>query len=218
MKFKQALLATTAAVFLTAAGVVAQETPSSRPDTPLMPSPDAPGSASGGLRAGGATPGAAPGSTTGSTTGGVSPGGTSGDMTGSMGTSTRLSAASLQEIQDDSTIVSSVDMNVKKIKGMDIVGADGKKIGEIDKVLADASNQPRAVTVDAGGFLGIGTREVILSLDQLQKGTDDNFKVSMTKEQVENLERWEARRDTGPADGGVATGAGGQPATAVPSR
>jgi hypothetical protein len=205
MKFKHALMATTAAVLFTAGGVVAQESPSSRPDpAPLTPSANAPGSASGGLSAGGN----ASGTTSGSNSG----------MSGSATSGASVSAASLQEIKDDSAIVSSLDMNVKKLKGMDIIGADGKKIGEIDKVLADSSNQPKAVTVDAGGFLGIGGHEVVLSLDQLQKNTDKDFKVSMNKEQVEKLEKWEAKRDAGPARGGVATGSGGQPATSIPQR
>jgi sporulation protein YlmC with PRC-barrel domain len=207
------LMATSAAILLTTGVATAQSTTGARQDsTPLTPSPSAPGSASGGVRADGSNIGN-------SAAGNVSPGGsTSGDMSGSTSSSSDLSAASLREIDDDTTIVSSFDMNVKKLKGMDIVGSDGKKIGEIDKVLADGSNQPKAVTVDAGGFLGIGSKEVIVSLDQLQKGTDDNFRVAMTKEQVENLQRWEAKRDAGPADRGVATGAGGQPATTIPPR
>jgi sporulation protein YlmC with PRC-barrel domain len=208
MKFKQTLMATAAAVLLTAGGAVAQDAPSSRPDpAPLTPSANQPGSASGGLSAGG------------NASGGVSPGGsTSSDMSGSMKSSASLSSASLTEIKDDSAIISALDVNVKKLKGMDIVGSDGKKIGEIDKVLADSSNQPKAVTVDAGGFLGIGGHEVILPLDQLQKSTDKDFKISMTKEQVEKLEKYEAKRDAGPAKRDVATGAGGQPATSVPPR
>jgi sporulation protein YlmC with PRC-barrel domain len=208
MKFKQTLMATTAAVLLTAGGAVAQDAPSSRPDpAPLTPSANSPGSASGGVSAGG------------NASGNVSPGGsTSSDMSGSMKSGASLSSASLTEIKDDSAIISALDVNVKKLKGMDIVGSDGKKIGEIDKVLADSSNQPKAVTIDAGGFLGIGGHEVILPLDQLQKSTDKDFKVSMTKEQVEKLEKFEAKRDAGPAKRDVATGAGGQPATSVPPR
>ena len=214
MKFKQALMATSAAILLTAGTAVAQSSnPSSRPEpAPLTPSADAPGSASGGMRASG--------STTNSASGGVTPGGGTGsDMSGSMSGSASLSAASLQEIKDDSTIISALDMNVKKLKGMDIVGSDGKKIGEVDKVLSDGSNQPKAVTVDAGGFLGIGSKEVIVPFDRLSKGAkDDELKTAMSKDELMNLTQYQAKRDAGPADGGVATGAGGQPATSVPPR
>ena len=120
-----------------------------------------------------------------------------------------------KRITDGSTIVPQFDMNVKKLKGMDIIGADGKKIGEIDKVLADSSNQPKAVTVDAGGLLGIGGHEVIVPFDQLQKSTDKDFKVSLSKEQVKNLEKFDAKAS---ARGDVATGVGGQYSTSIPAR
>ncbi len=210
MKFKQTLMATTAAVLLTAGSVVAQESPSSRPDpNPLVPSVNAPGSASGGL------------SVDSSAGAGVSVGnGVSSDISGALNSTVSssshlLSSASLSEIKDGSTIVSQFDMNVKKLKGMDIIGADGKKIGEIDKVLADSSNQPKAVTVDAGGLLGIGGHEVIVPFDQLQKSTDKDFKVSISKEQVKNLEKFDAKAS---ARGDVATGVGGQSSTSIPAR
>jgi sporulation protein YlmC with PRC-barrel domain len=140
-------------------------------------------------------------------------------MGASGGASAALSPASLQEIKDDSAIVSSFDMNVKKLKGMDIVGADGKKIGEVDKVLGDSSNQAKAVTVDFGGFLGIGASEVIVPFDRLSKGAkDDELKTSMSKDELKNLTKYEAKRDAGATDRGVATGSGGQPATSVPAR
>ena len=215
MKLTQTLMATTAAVLLTAGSVVAQDSPSSRPDpNPLVPSANAPGSASGGLSVdSGQSSNAA-----GNAAGNISPGGsTSSDMSGSLNShnGASLSSASLSEIKDDSTIVSAFDMNVKRLKGMDIIGADGKKIGEIDRVLADSSSRPRAVTVDAGGFLGVGGHEVIVSFDQLQKSTDKDFKVSLNKEQVKNLEKFDAKAS---ARGDVATGVGGQPATSIPAR
>jgi len=101
---------------------------------------------------------------------------------------------------------------------MAIYGADGKKIGDVDRVLGDSSNQPKAVAVDAGGFLGMGTHEVIFPLDRLTKGKEANrLQTSMTKEQVEKLDKWEARGDMGRTPS-TATGAGGQPATTVPAR
>jgi hypothetical protein len=98
---------------------------------------------------------------------------------------------------------------------MDIVGADGKKIGSVDKVLGDSANQPKAVTVDAGGFLGIGGYEVIVGFDQLSKSGENELRTALNKDELKNLERFEAKRDTG---SNVTTGAGGQPATSIPSK
>jgi hypothetical protein len=74
------------------------------------------------------------------------------------------------------------------------------------------------VTVDAGGFLGIGGHEVIVGFDQLSKGTGDNeLKTALNKDELQNLEKFEAKRDTG-SSGSVTTGAGGQPATSIPTK
>lgn len=215
MKFKQALLATTAAVILTAGGAIAQESPSSRDGA--MPAPSSPATnlpssndASGGVTVDNSLKS---GSSSGSSTSGMSSS-TSSSAGGA------LSASSLTEIKDESAIVSSFDMNVKKLKGMDVVGSDGKKIGEVDKVLGDSSNQPKAVTVDAGGFLGIGGHEVIVPFEKLSKGSNDKeLKTALSKDELKGLSEYQAKRDAGPArDSGVATGSGGQPATSVPAR
>jgi len=128
-------------------------------------------------------------------------------------------SAAYHEIDDAKVKVTTMNgVTVKDLNDMAIYGSDGKKIGDVDRVLADSSNQPKAVAVDAGGFLGMGTHEVIFPLDRLTKGKEANrLQTSMTKDQVEKLDKWEARNDARRAPG-TATGAGGQPATTVPAR
>ena len=133
-------------------------------------------------------------------------------------TSGKMSSAStLHEIDDAKIKISTLDgVTVKDLNDFAIYGSDGKKIGEIDRVLADSSNQPKAVAVDAGGFLGMGTHEVVFPLDKLTKGKEaKRLQTSMTKEQIQNLDKYEARANRAPS---TATGAGGQPATSVPKR
>jgi hypothetical protein len=51
------------------------------------------------------------------------------------------------------------------------------------------------VTVDVGGFLGVGAREVIVPIDRLQKGTEkDRLQVSMSKSDIEKLKQWEKKK------------------------
>lgn len=124
--------------------------------------------------------------------------------TPSTGSAADKSAASLErstlhEIKSDTAMAQGLNVNAKDLSGMDIYGSDGKKIGDVNKVLGDSSNAIKAVTVDVGGFLGIGAREVILPIDKLQKGTEkDRLQVSMSKTDLENLEKWEnPDRDAG---------------------
>lgn len=49
---------------------------------------------------------------------------------------------------------------VVSLLGLATRGSDGKEIGRIVDVLIDGRGQPRAVVIDAGGFLGMGNRKV----------------------------------------------------------
>jgi sporulation protein YlmC with PRC-barrel domain len=73
---------------------------------------------------------------------------------------------------------------------MDVYSTNGEEIGDIDEVLVNASGQPVAVSVEVGGFLGIGDREVIVQLNQLRLD-GQRFVVSLTREQIEALPRWD---------------------------
>ena len=172
MTFKMALAATTTAVFLTGSGLaLAQQT------TPPAASPSAP----------------AP-------TERMAPPSSGAAMPADRGAAA-LSASSLMEVKDKKSMVRTLNVSADDLEDMDIYGSDGKKIGDVNKILADNSHEVKAVTVDVGGFLGIGAREVVIPIDRLQKGTEkDRLQVTMTKADIEQLQRWEdpARKDATP--------------------
>lgn len=99
-------------------------------------------------------------------------------------------AAEYREVRDEQMVVQPFNLAVDRMDDMDVYGAGGEKIGEIDEVLMNAAGQPVAVSVDVGGFLGIGGQEVIVALDQLRLD-GQRFVTSLTKEQVEALPRWD---------------------------
>lgn len=106
--------------------------------------------------------------------------------------SASLAPGTLHEIKGDTAMAPGLNINAKDLSGMDVYGTDGKKIGDVKKVLGDNSNSIKAVTMDVGGFLGIGAREVVLPIDKVQKGTEkDRLQVSMSKEDIQNLKQWE---------------------------
>ena len=51
--------------------------------------------------------------------------------------------------------------------GQDVHTPDGQRIGRIEDVLVDAAGHPRAVVVDFGGFMGIGSRKVAVAWDKM---------------------------------------------------
>lgn len=139
--------------------------------------------------------------------------GTPGSPSGSAGSSSStMQRSTLHEIKDDSATAPSLNINRKDLSGMTIYGSDGQKIGGVSKVLGDESNSVKAVTADVGGFLGMGSREVVIPVDKLKKGADkDRLEVSMTKDELQNLDQWSNGRATGGSPAPAERGSGASP-------
>jgi uncharacterized protein YrrD len=101
-----------------------------------------------------------------------------------------LDVTAYQEADDDDMVVQPFNLTVDDIEDMDLKSADGDEIGEVEEVLIDASGQPIAVAVEVGGFLGIGERDVVLGLDQVQL-MDDDLVTSADKATIEGLPDWQ---------------------------
>lgn len=101
-----------------------------------------------------------------------------------------LAVKSLRELDDKNLSANWQGLSVEQLEDMDIVGADGKTIGEVEEVLADATGTVVAVTAEVGGFLGIGDREVVVSVEHLQP-QGDRLATQLTAEQLEALPRWD---------------------------
>lgn len=54
-----------------------------------------------------------------------------------------------------------------KLMGVDIYGADKKKVGDVTEVLFDKTGKIEMVTVGVGGFLGIGSKDVAIPFEQV---------------------------------------------------
>ena len=55
----------------------------------------------------------------------------------------------------------------------------------------DGTGRVRGAVVEWGGFLGIGQRSAILLMEQIQFGADGRGRLSLTREQLEALPRYE---------------------------
>jgi hypothetical protein len=75
---------------------------------------------------------------------------------------------------------------LQSAEDMDVVTADGDKIGEIEEILVDNTGVPAGFLLEIGGFLGLGESDVSVPLDALS--WDGTAYVSkMTVEQLEAL-------------------------------
>ncbi|HLQ19836.1 MAG TPA: PRC-barrel domain-containing protein [Tabrizicola sp.] len=87
------------------------------------------------------------------------------------------------------TRLNPAELTESNLIGATIYGADDEKVGTISHLHHDAS-VPQAV-VDVGGFLGLGSKPVLVSLGELNMMRDAHGNVhgmtSWTKEQLKNF-------------------------------
>jgi hypothetical protein len=77
-----------------------------------------------------------------------------------------------------------------QLRGTAVVGADGRRIGEVVDVLLDRSGKARAFLVGVGGVAGLGAKEVAIDLSQFHEipapdnGARAQLRVPLTMEQL----------------------------------
>lgn len=93
------------------------------------------------------------------------------------------------------TEVVAADISADELIGTDVYGANDEDVGSIADVILSTDGTVDAVTVDVGGFLGIGAKEVALDLDNLAFMRNDNdlyLYTSLTKGQLEAQSAYDA--------------------------
>jgi sporulation protein YlmC with PRC-barrel domain len=55
-----------------------------------------------------------------------------------------------------------------KLIGLDIYNEQNEKLGDISEILLDKTGKVDGVIIGVGGFLGVGTREIKVSMDKLK--------------------------------------------------
>jgi sporulation protein YlmC with PRC-barrel domain len=64
-------------------------------------------------------------------------------------------------------------MRLSKLVGVDVIGLDHTKIGDIEEVLVDRNGDVQAVVIGVGGFLGMGEKSVAVPFDAILWNTGD---------------------------------------------
>jgi len=104
-----------------------------------------------------------------------------------------------------------------KFNGTDVIGDDNQKIGDVTDILFDRTGKIEAYIVSVGGFLGIGSKHVALAPTSFQVmpgdqsgGTSyDRLKLSMTKDQLQQMASFEPYSPPRPQTTGQGSGLGG---------
>lgn len=113
-----------------------------------------------------------------------------------------------QQMQSHGTFMASAPAN--SFRAEQLIGADLKSrsddetIGSINDLIIDEDGQIVAVIVEAGGFLGLGKKDVAVSWDSIEhRSNDDNdgydFSVNTTKDALTNAAEYKSSDETGKA-------------------
>ncbi|WMT89843.1 PRC-barrel domain-containing protein [Pelagibacterium sp. H642] len=85
--------------------------------------------------------------------------------------------------------VAAADISADELTGTAVYGAGDEEIGSIGDILLSEDGQVEAVIIDFGGFLGIATKPVAVSFENLSFLRDENggllLRTSLTAEQLE---------------------------------
>ena len=83
--------------------------------------------------------------------------------------------------------------------------SDGKEIGRIVDVVVDPTGQPRAIVVDVGGYMGLGSRRVAVSWPSVHVpppgAADPRVSIDMTDAQVKAAPEYTDRSKPAPIVG-----------------
>ena len=103
-------------------------------------------------------------------------------QSGSMPTQARQPEATDDRTRQQLDLV----MEGDKLIGKNIVGMDGKAIGEIKDVAVGEDGQLKAVVAEVGGFLGLGAKRVAVPITHMRRN-GERVMVTMSRQQVEAL-------------------------------
>ncbi len=88
-------------------------------------------------------------------------------------------------------------MTTDELIGMDVVDSSGESVGSVSDLLIGADNTIDRAVIDVGGFLGFGAKSVVIELDHLAVGGDDDeIMLNQTREELDAMPNWE-RSDQG---------------------
>lgn len=85
------------------------------------------------------------------------------------------------------------DLSAEELRGQTIVTSDGEEIGQINEVGYSSTHQERVATVEVGGFLGVGQKQIAIPLSKIEKSVDDpeTVQTSMTRQSIESEEEFD---------------------------
>ena len=97
------------------------------------------------------------------------------------------------------------DMAVADIEGRDVYNYEGEELGTVERIIQDPQSQQFFVVVSHGGFLGLGSEEVVMPLERMVMQGDDRLMIQgVTEEDLEAMADADRYTQYPEADGNIA--------------
>lgn len=94
------------------------------------------------------------------------------------------------QIEDETMLVGPFNIRVAELDEFEVFDASGKKVGEIEEVLADSSGAPVAVVIAREGQSAYEGDRIVVSLDRLEL-IGANLQIDMTRQELEASPKWD---------------------------
>ena len=92
-------------------------------------------------------------------------------------------------------IVLQEGFRASKVIDQMVKNPQGEELGEVDDLIMSRNGKIKKVTLDVGGFLGVGTRLVAVSFRSLQISKKGDIVYNVTKQQLENHPEFNYREE-----------------------
>lgn len=94
------------------------------------------------------------------------------------------------EAEGDNPIYS---RSADELDGTEVVDSAGDNIGTIERVVLMRDGQSAHAVISTGGMLGLGTRDIVVSLDELNV-VGDKMQLKNTKEQIQSRKEYQSEQ------------------------
>lgn len=99
---------------------------------------------------------------------------TTGNATETVSDENRTRLVRPEVTKDGYKVAEAAELTTDKLEGARVYGPNDEDVGEINRLILNKSGQIERVVLDVGGFLGMGERQIAVSLDELNiVRTDD---------------------------------------------
>ncbi len=96
--------------------------------------------------------------------------------------------------QSETAIVSLEQHTPGKMKGMEVVGKNCQSLGSVKSIVSSRDRDELHAVITSGGFLGLGSREILVPLNELEVLTDSQLQADFNQDAVESRPEFEADR------------------------